>query len=88
MNKKHIVDFSNFSDEVLVAFATWKNGGVTPSDIIGFMIQTYLKGPILTDTAQFQKDMALIQVNAIIDANIEEAENFLVVTPVVEAPIE
>jgi len=82
MQKIQKIDFSSFSDETLIAFSTWKNGGVAPSDVIGFLTKTYITDPILNDTKQFQNDKAVQAMNATIAANVETTEAQIVITPI------
>ena len=83
MQKIQKIDFSQFADETLIAFSTWKNGNQPVDDVIGFLVKTYITDPILNDTKQFQSDMAVQAMNATIAANVEDTQNSLEVTPFV-----
>ena len=80
MKKILTVDFSNYTDEQLIGFATWLNGNVTPSDVFQFLTDKYVTIPVKEHIAAYNTDLAAKKAAADLAVQIETAQNAIVIT--------
>ena len=80
MNKIFTVDFSQYTDEQIIGYATWLNQGQPVDDAVAFLINRYITAPFKAEIKQFNEEMALAQMQAALATQIEQAQNALIIS--------